>query len=263
MGFVAAAIVAQSLMQAAFPIVVSEGVDRITTDRTTGLVVALVSAVLVTGVLGWVFNFIQRWYTAKVVGDVVLDLREDAFDAVLDRDMSFYDEHSSGKVVSRVTSDTEDFATVVTLTLNLISQVLLVGLITALLFTRNVTLALLVMAVVPHHRRHGPGFRRIARETTRHQQRSLAKVNATLQETMGGISVAKNFRQEQTIYDEFRPINGQNYRVTRRAGVRVRGHLPGAVRGGFPGSVTVMLVGVGRAGARRRHLGRRLVPALF
>ena len=38
------------------------------------------------------------------------------------RDMSFYDEFPSGKIVSRVTSDTEDFATVVTLTLNLLSQ---------------------------------------------------------------------------------------------------------------------------------------------
>ncbi|WP_053202861.1 ABC transporter ATP-binding protein [Jiangella muralis] len=243
MGLIAAAIVAQSLMQAAFPIAVSEGLDRITTDRTTGLVVALVSAVLVTGVLGWVFNFVQRWYTATVVGDVVLDLREDAFDAVLDRDMSFYDEHSSGKVVSRVTSDTEDFATVVTLTLNLISQVLLVGLLTALLFTRNVGLALLVMAVVPVVVAMALGFRRIARETTRHQQRSLAKVNATLQETMGGISVAKNFRQEQTIYGEFQPINGQNYKVTLKQGFVFGAIFP--VLFAVAGLANVMLVQVG------------------
>lgn len=243
MGFVAAAIVAQSLMQAAFPILVSEGLDRIVTDRTTGLVVALVSAVLITGVLGWVFNFVQRWYTARVVGDVVLDLRSDAFEAVLDRDMSFYDEHSSGKVVSRVTSDTEDFATVVTLTLNLISQVLLVGLITVLLFTRNVGLALLVMAVVPIIVAMALGFRRIARETTRHQQRSLAKVNATLQETMGGISVAKNFRQEQTVYDEFRPINGQNYRVTLRQGFVFGAIFPALFA--VAGLATVLLVHVG------------------
>lgn len=55
---------------------------------------------------------------------MVLDLRRDAFDAVLARDMSFYDEYATGRVVSRVTSDTQDFATVVTLTLNLMSQLL-------------------------------------------------------------------------------------------------------------------------------------------
>ena len=52
--------------------------------------------------------------------------------------MSFYDEYPSGKIVSRVTSDTEEFSTVVTLTLNLLSQVLLVVLIVGVLFVINV-----------------------------------------------------------------------------------------------------------------------------
>ena len=34
----------------------------------------------------------------------------DAIEAVMKRDMSFFDEYPSGKVVSRVTSDTEDFS---------------------------------------------------------------------------------------------------------------------------------------------------------
>jgi len=46
----------------------------------------------------------------------VLALQQDAFAAIVARDMSFYDEYPSGKIVSRVTSDTEKFATVVTLT---------------------------------------------------------------------------------------------------------------------------------------------------
>lgn len=243
MALIAFGIVAHSLMGAAFPVLISAGLDRIVEEWSTGLVVALVAAVLVTGVLSWVFNFVQRWYTAKVVGDVVLDLREDAFAAVLDRDMSFYDEHPSGKVVSRVTSDTDDFATVVTLTLNLVSQVMLVVVITALLFARDTGLALLVMAIVPVIVAMALGFRRIARETTRRHQRSLAKVNATLQETMGGISVAKNFRQEQTIYDEFLPINAQNYQVSLRQGFVFGSIFPALFA--VAGLATVLVVHVG------------------
>lgn len=243
MALIAFGIVAHSLMQAALPVVLSVGLDRVVRDRSTGLVVGLVAAVLVTGVLGWVFNFIQRWFTAKVVGDVVLELREDAFAAVLARDMSFYDDNPSGKVVSRVTSDTEDFSTVVTLTLNVVSQVLMVGLVTVLLFSRNVELALMVMAVVPIIVAMALGFRRIARDTTRHQQRSLARVNATLQETMGGISVAKNFRQEQTVYDEFRPINAQNYRVTLKQGFVFGAIFPALFA--VAGFATVLLVYLG------------------
>lgn len=243
MALVAFAITSQALMQAAMPVVISAGLDRLVTGRTTALVVALVAAVAVTGVLGWVFNFVQRWFTARVVGDVVLTLREDAFGAVLERDMSFYDENPSGKVVSRVSSDTEDFATVVTLTLGALSQLLMVGLVTALLFARNATLALVVMGIVPVVVALALGFRRIARHSTRQQQRSLARVNSTLQETMSGISVAKNFRQEATIYDEFSPINSQNYRVTLRQGFVFASIFPALF--GVAGLATVLLVLVG------------------
>lgn len=243
MALIAGGIVAQSLNQAALPLLISWGLDRVIADRTAGFVVALVAAVLVTGVLGWTFNLIQRWFSAVVVGDVVLTLRRDAFDAVLERDMSFYDENPSGKVVSRVTSDTEDFATVVTLTVNLVGQVLLVAFIMVLLFFRDTFLALIVLAVSPIVVLAALAFRRIARDSTRRAQRSLAKVNATLQETMSGISVAKNFRQESTIYDEFGPINQQNYAVTLRQGFVFSSIFP--VLFAVAGLATVLLVQVG------------------
>ena len=41
-------------------------------------------------------------------------------------------------------------------------------------------------------------------------------VNATIQETISGIAVAKNFRQEATIYHDFQAINDLAYRVQLR-----------------------------------------------
>ena len=38
-------------------------------------------------------------------------------------------------------------------------------------------------------------------------RRVLAEVNANVQESITGIGVAKDFRQEQRIYDEFKPVN--------------------------------------------------------
>lgn len=247
MGLVAFGIVAQSLMQSAWTITVAWGIDQITTKDSTATIFLLVAVLLLSGVLGWVFNYVQKWFSAKVVGDVVLNLREDAFSAVLKRDMSFYDENPSGKIVSRVTSDTDDFATVVTLTMNLISQVLMVGIIMAILFARSVGLALLVLAVTPVIVLMALAFRRIARDSTRRAQRSLARVNSTLQETMSGISVAKNFRQEQTIYDEFRPIIEQNYKVTLRQGFVFGSIFP--ILFAVAGFATVLLVQVGGSSA--------------
>ena len=240
---VAVMIVLYSATQAAVPLLVSWGVDRIEAGTVASVGWLLTGAMLVVGVLGWGFNFVRQWYSARVTGDVVLDLRRDAFDAVLERDMSFYDEHPSGKIVSRVTSDTDDFATVVNLTMNLISQVLLVGFVTALLFQRSVQLALLTLAVAPIVMGAALMFRKVARASTQRAQRSLARVNANLQETMAGISVAKNFRQERTVYDEFRPINQQSYAVTLRQGFIFSGIFP--VLFLVAGLATVVLVQVG------------------
>ncbi len=215
---VATMIVLTSMTQAAMPLVASWAVDAIS-DGTIGEVGwQLTLALLLAGALGWAFNYVRQRNSSRVTGDVVLRLREDAFDAVLERDLSFYDETPSGKIVSRVTSDTDDFATVSTLTMDLISQVLMVGFVTVLLFVRSVELALLTLLVVPVVMGLALLFRRLARASTRKAQRSLSRVNANLQETMGGIAVAKNFRQEQQVYDEFRPINRQSYQVTLRQG---------------------------------------------
>lgn len=216
MVLVAVMILLVSCMQAALPIITSWGIDRIIGDHSTGNITLLTVLILGAGVLSWGFNYVRQVQGAKITGDVVVTLREDAFDAVMQRDLSFYDETPTGRVVSRVTSDTDDFANVVTLTLNLLSQVLLVVVITILLFARNVLLALMTLAITPIVIILALAFRKVARETTRRAQRSLSRVNANLQETMGGIAVAKSFRQEARLYDEFTPINNQSYRVTTR-----------------------------------------------
>ncbi|MFC7592421.1 ABC transporter ATP-binding protein [Nonomuraea antimicrobica] len=215
---VAGMIVLSSTSQAAVPLLASYVVDAIADGTIAQVGWMFVVGLLVAGVLGWGFNFVRQWFSSRVTGDVVLKLREDAFDAVLERDLSFYDETPSGRIVSRVTSDTDDFATVSTLTMDLISQVLMVGFVTVLLFLRSVELALLTLLIVPIVIGLALLFRRMARASTRQAQRSLSRVNANLQETMAGIAVAKNFRQEQQVYDEFRPINRQSYQVTLRQG---------------------------------------------
>ncbi|MEU3166134.1 ABC transporter ATP-binding protein [Streptosporangium sp. NPDC006930] len=240
---VAVMIVLFSLSQAAIPLLVSWGVDGIEGGTIADVGWQLTAGLLIAGMLGWLFNFVRQWHSAKVTGDVVLRLREDAFDAVLKRDLSFYDETPSGKIVSRVTSDTDDFATVSTLTMDLISQVLMVGFVTAILFLRSVELALLTLLVAPIVMGIALLFRRVARSSTRQAQRSLSRVNATLQETMGGITVAKNFRQEQRVYDEFRPINRQSYQVTLKQGFVFSGIFP--VLFVVAGLATVALVQLG------------------
>src|SRR5512146_1778783 len=134
---------ASSLLDAALPILISHGIDVYAANRSLVAIAVICTVVLLAGGLSWVFNFVRQANTARAVGDVTLQLREDAFASVLARAMSFYDAYASGKIVSRVTSDTEDFSTVVTLSLSLVSQVLMVLIVVAALFYISPTLALI------------------------------------------------------------------------------------------------------------------------
>ena len=224
--FVAVLVVLTSLMDTAFPLLIARSLDIITAAQSAQIIGMLIATILITGVLSWTFNFLRQRYTARSVGNVVLNLQQDAFSAIVARDMSFYDEYPSGKIVSRVTSDTEQFATVVTLTLNLLSQLLLFVLIAAVLFYINYRLALLALTITPAIVAIALAFRWIARRTTRRSQRSLARVNANVQEAISGITVAKNFRQEQNMYDTFKKVNVQSYHVNVRSGFVYNGVFP-------------------------------------
>ena len=224
--FVAGMTILSSVMDTVFPILISRGIDTLSKSMRIEIIGLLVGAILVSGILSWTFNFFRQWYTARAVGDVVLSLRKDAFAAVMERDMSFYDENPSGKIVSRVTSDTQDFATVVTLTLNLLSQFLLIIFIIGVLFYINYRLALIVIGMAPIIIIIALSFRRIARRTTQQGRRILAEVNSNVQEAISGISVAKNFRQEGTIYDEFGQVNKKSYRINLRQGFVFSGIFP-------------------------------------
>ncbi|MFN8454351.1 MAG: ABC transporter ATP-binding protein [Anaerolineae bacterium] len=241
--FVAGMVTLNAVMDTALPILIAQGVNQLSESVTLANTGWLAGAILASGVLSWIFNFFRQWYTARTVGDVVLKLREDAFAAVMERDMSFYDEYSSGKIVSRVTSDTQDFSSVVTLTLNLLSQFLLVIMLVGVLFYINVRLALLTLIIAPLIVIISLGFRRLARLTTQRARRALAEVNSNVQESISGISIAKNFRQEETIYDEFRRVNAQSYGVNLRQGFVFSSIFPILVTVAGLGTVIVVYFG--------------------
>jgi ABC-type multidrug transport system fused ATPase/permease subunit len=237
-----------SMAGSAGPIIIARAIDLIQANPSTGYMLLMALGVLLLGAAGWGFNYIRQWRSARVVGDVVLKLREDVFDATIRHDLSFFDEHPSGKIVSRVTSDTQDFATVATLVMDLLSQVMLVGLLAAWLGVINARLTLLLLAMSPIAVLIALRFRRVARRVTRNARRVTAKINAQIQESISGIVVAKSFRQESTIYDNFAANNAQAYAVGLRRGLTLNTIFP--IMGFASGLGTALLVYAGGLATR-------------
>ena len=87
-----------------------------------------------------------------------------------------------------------------------------------ILFSIEWKLTLLVLLYLPIIFFVTSGFRKMARLVTRNGMRAMAEVNATIKETVSGISVAKNFRQEMSIFKTFDTANQDSYRVNVRRG---------------------------------------------
>ncbi len=253
---IAVMITLNSVMGALGPIVIARAVGLLETSTETeflggspvAVMILIALGVSLIGASAWVFNYIRQMFSARVTSNAVLKLREDVFNATVRHDMSFYDEHPSGKIVSRVTSDTQDFAEVINLTLNLLSQLLLVVMLIAYLLTVNAMLTLLLIAMAPFAAAIALSFRRLARRVTQNARRVTAIINAQIQESISGILVAKSFRQEPAIYATFDANNRQGYRVGLTRGLTLSGIFP--LMGLASGLGTAVVVYVGGLATR-------------
>ncbi|MRS05062.1 ABC transporter ATP-binding protein, partial [bacterium] len=131
------------------PVVVSRGLDSVGTQPTLSKVLWIGGLVLFLGILTWSMNWVRRRYTVRVVANVLKKLAGDAFSAATAHDLSFYDEFPSGKIASRITSDTLEFGNLVNLVTELISQVVESGILLVILLTINWKLTLIAIALMP------------------------------------------------------------------------------------------------------------------
>lgn len=201
---------------AAFPLLVARGVDVMATQDTDAFIWLLAGAAFVLGFAVWIFNWIRRQLTVEVIADVVMTMRGNAFTAAAEQDLSFYDEYSSGRVVSRITSDTQEFGEVIILSMDVFNQLFTSFILVIVLFTIDWKLTLMALTMTPFVVGAALAFRRMARRVTRQSSRAVGEVNKSIQEAVTGIRVAKNFRQEQAIYDEFIQVNRQAYTINVR-----------------------------------------------
>ena len=208
------------------PIAISNAVDSVRAEPTLMRMLLAAGVMLLLGSLSWVTNFIQQTLSSRVIGDVVFRLREDILAAAIHHDMSFYEKHPSGKIVSRVTSDTQDFSDVVSLVINLLHHLLTFGIIITWLLSVNAGLTLILLAMTPLAVLIALSFRTVARRVTQRARRVTAKINAQIQESISGIVVAKSFRKERAIYDTFERNNRQAYHVGLRRGLTLNTIFP-------------------------------------
>ena len=203
---------------AALPVVVARVVDLLEEQPSLQAISLVGLALFVIGVGLWGLNWARRSLVVRAVGDVVLNLRTRAFRAAAEHDLSFYDQFSSGRIVSRITSDTNDFGQLVVIVTEVGWQIVQAILLGVVLFRTDLKLSLLLLVFLPIIFAIAAGFRVMARRVTKRGMKAMSDVNAAIKETISGISIAKNFRQEESIFKSFDESNQQSYHVNVQRG---------------------------------------------
>jgi ATP-binding cassette subfamily B protein len=146
-------------------------------------------------------QFGQTYFLQRAGQQALADLRTRLFRRFLGQDQAFFGRHSTGELVTRLTSDVDALnqllsASVVTI---LTEGVTLIAVV-VLMFAVNWRLALLALAVLPVLLIVTRSFRRMIRRSSSGERTALARVSGFLNEHLNGMLLVQIFgRQEHSL----------------------------------------------------------------
>ncbi len=219
MGIVVLFLTLTSFSNAFVPILSAQAITLLETTGNLSYLLLVIVLTLGLNLIAWIFNYFRQIHSSRVIGDVVLDLRRNVDRAVLNHDLSFFDKYSTGKIVSRINTDSRDFGRASELFMQTISSFLVFFIVFAVMIRINLLLTGVFLLMVPFIFALALSFRKVARQRTLLGQRALAVVNAFVQESITGIQVAKTFRQENKLHKKFNEVNTQSYQVNLKRAI--------------------------------------------
>jgi len=163
-------------------------------------------------VLGAVFTYGQRLMLQTSANRIVQRMREDIFAHTQRLPVSYYDNLPAGKVVSRITNDTEAVRELfVAVLANFFSGIVYMAAILGALFLLNTTLALFALPLVPILAVWIVVYRRFAARYNTVIRTKLSEINAMINEAIQGMPIIQAFRREKQTVKEFEELNRQFY----------------------------------------------------
>lgn len=164
------------------------------------------------------FNYVQQYIMAGVSQKTVYDMRKDVYDKLNKLPLSFYDSHTHGEILSRVSNDIDNISATLqqSITQLITSIVTIIGVIIMMLTISPlltvitiITLPLGALFVRPIIKRSQSFFIK--------QQRVIGELNGHVEEMYAGHDVIKAFNREKISIEKFKNINNELFDAAWRA----------------------------------------------
>lgn len=201
-----------TLMGLYSPMVIKTIIDQVITPAgqgdglQAGLLFQLLAFYLFLNLASSLTSIYGRYTLKKVSNRIVKDLRDQVFAHVQKLPIQYFDSLPAGKVVSRITNDTEVlrsqfYESTISTIFN--SIILIIGTYTAL-FLLNPSLTTGLLLIVPVVLVWQILYSRYASRYTKALREWVSDLNGKLNETIQGMSIVQAFQQESRIYKEFK-----------------------------------------------------------
>ncbi len=169
------------------------------------------SIYLGTLVFSYLLEFVQTYLMQWTGQKVMFDMRSQIFRHIQSMHVSFFDRNPVGRLVTRLTSDVDALNEMFTSgVFAIFEDVFVLVLIVAIMLRMNWWLALIAFAVLPLILVVTRVFRKHVRDSYRRIRSAIARINASTQEHVSGMSVVQLFNREQRSYEEFEAVNRQH-----------------------------------------------------
>lgn len=158
------------------------------------------------------FQYGQRYYLQKAANRIIQKMRNDVFQHISRLPIKYFDNLPAGKVVARITNDTEAIRDlyVTVLSTFFASAINMVGIYIAL-FILDVQLASIVLILIPilavwiwFYRKYASKYNRVIRSKN-------SEINAMVNESINGMTIIQAFRREKKTTDEFEELNKTHF----------------------------------------------------
>lgn len=176
--------------------------------------------VILTGLylLSALFSYIQQYLMAGISQKVVYDLREAVNLKLSTLPLKFFDSHTHGEILSRVTNDVDNISTTLqqSLTQIISAVVSLIGII-AMMFYISPLMTLIAFVTLPLSFLVTVSTAKRSQKYFASQQRLLGNLNGHVEEMYTGHPIIKAFGQEHRSIAKFEEINEKLYQAGWKA----------------------------------------------
>ena len=191
-----------------YPIITNNVVKTYVPENNTKMIIVLGIFLLICYIIRMFLKFFVQYYGHMIGTHMQADMRKEMFIKLQRLPFSYFDEHETGKIMSRMTNDLQQVSE---LAHHGPENFFICGITMILSFVYLLTIdyrfALWILAAVPFLFFVSLFFRKRLNRANMENRKSLANINARLESSITGIRVTKAFTNDEKELEKFEESN--------------------------------------------------------